>query len=222
MLDSLTNAVQIIDANIADARQRGADVDKDERDIARFQVVEKGLFHAERDDGDAVDATLNHATDGMGKTPGVVNGGAGEDFVVVLDGDIFKSLNNLGEERIGDFGDDEAKDAAASGDKGARLRVREIAKLLDDFPDAPGELGSDGGNAVNRPRNGGDGNLRAPGNFVDAQLASVLQVPRTSNRPVHRAVHVAVTSSRCQLLFSAAPSRGAGLITATPCGSSGD
>src|SRR5690348_12197202 len=99
MLDSLTNAVQIIDANIADARQRGADVDKDERDIARFQVVEKGLFHAERDDGDAVDATLNHATDGMGKTPGVVNGGAGEDFVVVLDGDIFKSLNNLGEDR---------------------------------------------------------------------------------------------------------------------------
>ena len=71
---------------------------------------------------------------------GIVVGGADEDLVAVCYGDIFKSLDQLGEEWVGDLGDDEAKDPAAAGDERACLGVGKVVELVDYLPDALGYL----------------------------------------------------------------------------------
>src|SRR6185437_3822549 len=103
VLNGLANAMLIVDADIADSRKRRPDVDEDEGDLASFQIVEERLFHTERYDGNAFDAALDHPANGERDSLGIVDRGSGEDFVVVLDGDVFESLNDFREERVGNL-----------------------------------------------------------------------------------------------------------------------
>ena len=50
-----------------------------------------------------------------------------KDFVTVLHRNGFEDLNDLWEKRVGDLGDDKAKNPAASGDQSPRLRIRIVA-----------------------------------------------------------------------------------------------
>ncbi len=61
------------------------------------------------------------------------------------DGDLFKALDELGEEWIGDVFDDDAEDAAATGDQAARMGVGKVLELLDGLPDALAEPFADRG-----------------------------------------------------------------------------
>jgi hypothetical protein len=65
---------------------------------------------------------------------GFVVGGADKDLVAVGDGDVFKSLDEFGEEGVGDFGDDEAEELTATGDEGAGLDVGEVVEFVDHLP----------------------------------------------------------------------------------------
>jgi len=50
----------------------------------------------------------------------------------MFDGDVFKSLNQLRKERVGDLGNDEAKDPAAT--RNQRAILRKVVKLVDYLP----------------------------------------------------------------------------------------
>src|SRR5258708_30185887 len=123
MLEALQYAVMIVDLEQADARSIRPYVDEDQRYFAFGELIEEGLLDAEGHRGYAIDFALEHAADAVGHALGFVVGGADEDLVAIGDGDIFKPLDQLGEERIGDFRDDEAEELAAAGDEGAGLGV---------------------------------------------------------------------------------------------------
>ena len=70
------------------------------------------------------------------------------------DGDLFELLDEFGEERIGNFGDDETEQFAFAGDEGPGLGVREIVEFGDGLPDAGCKDGIDCGDSVDGAGNG--------------------------------------------------------------------
>src|SRR5579864_8111496 len=172
VLNSLANTVLIVDANIADARKRRPDVDEDEGDLSSFQIVEESFFHAERDNGDAFNAALDHSANGKRDSLGIVDRGSGEDFIVVLNGDVFKPLDDFRKERISDLRNNQTKNTTAAGNERARLRVRIITEFFDYAPNAAGKLRRNGRNPIYSARNRCNGDFRSPCDFVNAQRCS--------------------------------------------------
>src|SRR5258707_8141279 len=129
MLYALPDAMVVVHFEQADAWAPGPYVDKDQGHVAFGELIEQWLFDAEGHDGYALDLALQHATNAVGHSFWIVVGGADEDLVAVFDGDIFKSLDQLGEEWIGDLGDDEAEDLAAARDQSAGLSVGEVVEF---------------------------------------------------------------------------------------------
>src|ERR1700756_1330381 len=114
MLHRLANAMLIIDAYVADAGCVWPNIDEDERHLAETQILDERVLHAECEDRHAVYAALDHAPDGHFPAVGVVDRRRQQNFVVVLYGDVFKRLDDFGEEWIGDFGNDETEYSAPS------------------------------------------------------------------------------------------------------------
>ena len=138
------------------------------------KLIEQGFFDAEGHDRDAFDFALEHAANAVRHSLGVVVGGADKDLVAVFDGNIFKPLDQLGEERVGDFGDDEAEELAAAGDQGASLSVGEVVEFVDDLPYALGYFGVDGGDVIDGAGDGRDGDIRGAGDGADVHALRYL------------------------------------------------
>ena len=107
----------------------------------------------------------------------------------MLNRDPFEHLDDLGKEWIGDFGNDQAENAASSGNERACLSVRIVAKFFDDVPDPLGELRIDCGNPINGAGYGRGGDSCALCDFTDIHelvaRACRLQaeiISRTGNR----------------------------------------
>ena len=173
MLDCLANAMQVVDADIADAGKGGADIDENKRNLARLQVLEQQLLHAEGHYRHPVDAAFNHAPDRTRHQPGVVDRGGQEDLVSMFDGNFFECLNDLREEWIGDFGDDQAEDSASSGDQRPCLGIWIVAQLIDHFPDAPGQLRIHRWHAIDSAGCRSRRNPCAPRDFPEIHIAPV-------------------------------------------------
>src|SRR5260370_32120885 len=114
MLHALQYDVMIVDLEQADARSIRTYVDEDQRYFAFGELVEQRLLDPEGHHGYAIDSALEHAANAVRHALGFVVGGADEDLVAIGDGNIFKALDQLGEEGVGDFGDDEAEELAAA------------------------------------------------------------------------------------------------------------
>ena len=114
MLHALADSLAVVDDESAHERTGRAGIDEDHGDVARAELLEQRLLDAEGHDGDAFDVALEHAADTGGHAGEVVVGGADEDFVSVGDGDFFEALDELGEKRVGDLGDEQAEEACAS------------------------------------------------------------------------------------------------------------
>ena len=82
---------------------------------------------------DAVDSALNHAPDRQFHSLGVVQGRGKENLVVVLHREVFERLNDFGEKRIRDFGDDKAQKAAPPGNQAPSLGVGKVSQFVDNF-----------------------------------------------------------------------------------------
>ncbi len=78
------------------------------------ELVEDGFLFAEGEHGHAFDFALQHAAHAGGEDCGVAVRGADKNFIAMRDGDLFKALDELGEERIGDVFNDDAEQAAAA------------------------------------------------------------------------------------------------------------
>jgi len=60
MSHRLPDAIQIIDANIADARPWRFDFDEHGRQVAKLEILEQRFFHFERHDRHAFDSVFQH------------------------------------------------------------------------------------------------------------------------------------------------------------------
>ena len=105
--------------------------------------------------GDAFHPALDHPADRAFHAVGIISRRGKQDFVAVLDCDGFENLNNFRKEGVGNFRNDETKNPAAPGNQGPRLSIRIVAKFFDYAPDALGQGGIDGGDAVDGAGDGG-------------------------------------------------------------------
>ena len=128
------------------------------------ELVEHGFLFAEGHHGDSVDLALQHAARACGQHRGIAVGGAHQNFVAARHRDLFEALDQLGEEGIGDVFDDDAEQAAAAGDQGARVGVGQVVELLDGLPDTLAETVADQRRTVDGSRYCGDGNFGHGGN----------------------------------------------------------
>lgn len=202
VLNGLANSMHIINSDIAHSRQRRRNIDEYQRDLPRLQIVEKFLFHTERDDGNTFDAPFDHAAHGESHALGVVNRGCGQDLVIVLDGNVFKALNDFRKKGIGNFRNDETENPAAPRNERSGLRIGIVAEFFDNLPNAARKLRSYRGDAVDGPRNGGDRNLCTPCNFMNAQQFS----PRI--RDAISIVHLSSLESTIFLTFELVVNKG--------------
>ena len=170
VLDAFVDAGAVVDGEDTIEGACGGGVDEDERDVFGGETIQEEVFDAEGHDGDAVDLALEHAAGAEFHGLGFVVGGADEDFVAAGDGDVFEILNEFGEEGVGNFRDDEAEQAAFSGDEGTGLGVGKVVEFGDGFPDAGGEDGVDGGNVVDGAGDGGDGDAGERSYAADVDL----------------------------------------------------
>src|ERR1700682_5822648 len=85
----------------------------------------------------------------------------------MLDGYPLENLHDCREKGVGNFGNNEAKNAAPSRHQCSSLRIGIIAKLLDYLPNALGKLGIDRGDMIDGPRDSCGGYLGTPGDFTD-------------------------------------------------------
>src|SRR5450755_3763582 len=134
MLHRLPDAVQVVDADITDPRTRWTDIDKHQRHFAQLQILQQDFFHAEGHDRHALDAPLDHAPHRTLHALGIITSGGQQNLVAILDRNALEDLNNFRKERVGDVRDNEAKDAAASGNRGPSLGIGIISEFFDYAP----------------------------------------------------------------------------------------
>src|SRR5689334_5270711 len=117
VLHGLANAILVVDRNVADARKLRSHVNKHKRNLAVVQIFDERIFHPEGKDSYAIYASLNHAAHREFHSLGVVDRGGQKDFIIMLDGEVFERLDYFGEKGIGDFRNDQPKDATTAGNQ---------------------------------------------------------------------------------------------------------
>ncbi len=159
VLYPLPNPVVVIDLQQTDGWPLRSQIDEHQGDVAFRELFQQWLFNAEGHYRDTLDFALQHAANAKRHAFGIIVGRAHQDFVTVSNGNILESLDQLGEEWIGNFRNDEAKEPASARDQGARLGIRKIVKFADGIPYPLGHLGIDGRVMIDGAGDGGDGNL---------------------------------------------------------------
>jgi len=156
VLNSLPDAVLIVNLQKTDAGLIGSHIDKHQRDSAGCQLLEERFFNTEGHDRHAFNFALDHALNAARHPFRVIVGRAHEDFIPVTNGDILESLNQFREEWIGDFGDDQAKNSAPAGNQRPGLGVGKIVQTADGIPYTFSHCWIDSGVQVDRSRDRGD------------------------------------------------------------------
>src|ERR1700683_5254637 len=185
VLHCLTDSVLIVDPDIGDARDVGPHIDEYQRYPTETKVLDQHFFHPKGQDRHTIDASFDHAPDRRLHSLRVMHRRGKKDLIVIFDREVLEGLYNLREERISDFRDDQAENAAPSRHQSPSLGVGEIAELVDDLPHPLGKLGIDGGNAIDGTRYRSSGNLRSARDFtnIHALLARKLAVSYHSRAP---------------------------------------
>ena len=123
------------------------------------QIVKDRLFRTKTEYGHTLHLALQHTADAVGQNGWVAIRGTDQDLVSVGDRDLFKTLDQFGEERVGNVFNDDAEKTAATGNEGARLGIWKVIQLLDRLPDTLGKTLPHCRRAADRSRDGGDGDL---------------------------------------------------------------
>ncbi len=125
----------------------------------------------------------------QGHAPGIIVGGTDENLVAVLDSDVFKALYELGEEGIGDFGNDRAerpgcvpKPAPGPASWGSNRAFRSPPTLA--WPSSGFPVGT----RLMVQRDGGDGHVSQLRHGPDIQFARHFYRQRSSPLPAYLAI----------------------------------
>jgi hypothetical protein len=116
VLHGLVDAGPIVHREKAAERPRRSCVDEHDRDVLRREPFEQKVLDAKRHHGYAVDLALEHAASTDLHLLAFVVGAGDENLVAAFHGDLLELLDEFGEERIGDLGDNHAQQPAAAGD----------------------------------------------------------------------------------------------------------
>jgi|SRR6516225_5358746 len=158
MLNRLADAMEIIDADVADPRPLGADIHEHQGHFADLEVLQQTFLQPEREHGHTFYTSFDHAPDRTLHTFWIVAGRAQQNLVTMLDRNRLKPLHDFWEEWIGDIRDNQSEDPASSRDKRARLGIRVVAEFFNDIPDTLGHLGIHGWYMIDNARNRRRGN----------------------------------------------------------------
>jgi len=107
VLHALPDSVMVVHPQQADSRPVRPHIHKHQRHMTVRQLVQQRLFNAEGHHCHAFGLALNHAANATLHPLWIIIGRADEDFISVLDGRVLESLNQFGEKRVGNLGDDE-------------------------------------------------------------------------------------------------------------------
>src|SRR5260370_1453314 len=140
VLDGLAYPILVINADSADTGKRRADIHKNQGYFAEAQIIQKRLFHSEGQDGNALYSALDHAAHGELHAVGVMRRGGEQDFVVVLNRNIFERLDNFGKKRICDFRDYETESSCLAVYECPRLGVGIVSQFVGHSPDTLRQL----------------------------------------------------------------------------------
>ena len=122
------NAGGVVEQNGAGLGIVELELGEHDGNAAVHELVEHRLLFAEGHHGHAVDFALQHAAHACGQHRRIAVGGADQNLVAVRHRDFFEALDQLGEEGIGDVFDNDAEQAAAAGDQGARVGVGKVVQ----------------------------------------------------------------------------------------------
>jgi hypothetical protein len=114
----------------------GFELGKHHGHAAVHELIEDRLFFAKGQTATPSTLRSSMRRAHVGKHGRVAVGGADQNLVATGDGDLFKALDQLRKEGVGDVLNDDAEEAAAAGDEGARMGVGKVVELLDRLPDA--------------------------------------------------------------------------------------
>src|SRR5258708_5626465 len=157
----------IVDFKKAEAGAVRTDIHCHDRDVAFGQLSEQWLFNAERHNCDAFGIALKHAADAERHSVGIVVGGTDQNLISAFYCDLFKSLNQLREKRVGDLRDDEAKQPASTGYQATSLRIGKVVQLIDRFPHTSGQLRVYSWNVIDGAGHVGNGHSSPLGHGID-------------------------------------------------------
>jgi hypothetical protein len=130
VLYSLANTIRIVYANVTYARCFWPNVHEDQRQVPEAEVIKQIVFHAKCKYRDSIHPALNHSSNSELHALGVVNRGCEENFVMLFNGQSFKSLDYFWEKWIGDFGNNQTKNAAAPRNQCTRRAVGVVSQLV--------------------------------------------------------------------------------------------
>ena len=151
------------------------DVDADRGDVGAHEPAHLGVVGVEAHEDRAVDVVVAAALE-VGVRPEAVAGTLGgehEQVVAGRAGELLDAAEHLVEERVLEVGvplprlEEDADDVRALGDQRAGRGARRVVELLGDPHDPLARLGAHVGVAVERPRDGADGDAAEAGELVD-------------------------------------------------------
>src|SRR5882757_1857428 len=165
--NGLADPLVVVDAHRVDLWKRRGAIHHDERHSMGGQLFEDGRLAPEHHHRNAIHLALQHAPDRHRDTGCVIRCRSKQDLIAAFDRELFETLDQLREKRIGDLRHHQADDVAASGDQGASLWVWLVVKLADRSPHAVCHLAVYGALAIGDARDSGDGDTGATGHVAD-------------------------------------------------------
>jgi hypothetical protein len=149
VLDCLSNAASVVNFDVADPGNCRRHIYKDQWHFSKSQVLEQRVFHAESEDRHTLHSAFDHAPHRKLHALWIMHGGSEQNFVIMLHRDVFERLDDLREKRVGDFGNNQPKDAGPARDQCASLSIRLVPKFFHHFPNSLGKLRIHRWNAIN-------------------------------------------------------------------------
>src|SRR5207302_11419839 len=132
IFDDLLDPREIIDSQVAHVSTNGSAVEESHRDPSARQLVDQAQTDFGGHHGHSPDVMLHHSLGGVPRAAGVIIGIAEDRVITKLASSHFKTLDDVGKERVFNIGDDDSKGAAVAGSKVARTNVWEVAEALHD------------------------------------------------------------------------------------------
>ena len=130
IFDDLLDPREIIDSQVAHVSTNGSAVEESHRDPSARQLVDQAQTDFGGHHGHSPDVMLHHSLGGVPRAAGVIIGIAEDRVITKLASTHFKTLDDVGKERVFNIGDDDSKGAAVAGSKVARMNVWEVAEAL--------------------------------------------------------------------------------------------
>ena len=139
VLDGLSNPAGIVQLNVAEFASGHASVERDDRNTGALDLFDETGFHFRGHDRDPFNLAVKESRNAKLGAFRAVLGVRNDDFVVPFDGDGFEGFHEVGEEGVGNVGDDEPEDMTLTGTQRTCVRaLGMVVKIANGSPNFSG------------------------------------------------------------------------------------